>query len=71
MATEREDITLRGGQARKFRDIKESLESEVVKNVEQNRKRSMSNKELLTGDPEVLDRSLVECVRELEGKIDQ
>jgi len=29
MATEREDVTLRSGQARKFREIKGNLETEV------------------------------------------
>jgi len=37
MATEREDITLRGGQARKFREIKESLEGEVGYEITRNR----------------------------------
>lgn len=42
----------------------------VVQNVEENRERSLSNRELLIGDPEVLDRSLVERIRNLEDEVD-
>lgn len=43
---------------------------QVVRNVEENRERSVSNQELLIGDTGVPDRNLVERVRELEDEIE-
>jgi|GEM_PF-3796502 len=42
----------------------------VVRNVEENRERSVTNQELLIGDPDMLDRPVLDRLRDLEDEIE-